>query len=86
MLPRLTILALLALLPASAARADFTFIHASDNHFGAGENDKLNAAMFDEIAKLSPGPPSSSAPATSASTAPTRSTRSTSRPSSAWPT
>src|SRR5215204_2778016 len=49
--------ALFVLLICSAlARADFTFIHASDVHFGAGDNHETNAKLFEEIRKLTPTP------------------------------
>ena len=41
---------------ARVARADFTFIHSSDPHFGAGENQETNAKLFAEIAALKPRP------------------------------
>jgi len=39
-----------------ARAADFTFIHISDTHFGAGNNAEIDAAMFAEINKLNPKP------------------------------
>jgi outer membrane protein assembly factor BamB len=47
---------------AGVARADFTFIHASDVHFGAKRigstvmNADVDARMFDEISRLDPKP------------------------------
>jgi outer membrane protein assembly factor BamB len=41
---------------APAARADFTFIHCSDIHVGAGEHAKTDAALFSEMSKLNPRP------------------------------
>jgi outer membrane protein assembly factor BamB len=41
-----------AILPAFAARADFTFVHCSDIHIGAENNDKTDARLFAEIAAL----------------------------------
>lgn len=38
------------------ALADFTFIHASDTHFGAGTNHDTNAKLFAEIAALKQKP------------------------------
>lgn len=38
------------------ARGDFTFIHCSDIHIGAGDNDKTDAKLFTEITQLSPKP------------------------------
>src|SRR3954452_5836682 len=45
-----------SLLLLSVARADFTFIHASDTHAGSPENAKIDAAMFKEMAELKPRP------------------------------
>jgi outer membrane protein assembly factor BamB len=41
---------------AAPARADFTFIHCSDIHVGAGENARTDAALLTEIAQLNPKP------------------------------
>ena len=38
------------------ARADFTFVHCSDTHFGAGQNHEINAQFFTEISNLDPKP------------------------------
>jgi outer membrane protein assembly factor BamB len=50
----------LAFLPAAAARADFTFVHITDTHVGATDDEKshafTDAAMFREIAALKPRP------------------------------
>src|SRR2546427_12897697 len=40
----------------SPLRADFTFIHASDTHCGADERERVDAALFKEMAELSPRP------------------------------
>ena len=45
-----------SLVLASAARADFTFIHASDIHVGAGDNHVTDAKLFTEISNLKPRP------------------------------
>jgi outer membrane protein assembly factor BamB/3',5'-cyclic AMP phosphodiesterase CpdA len=42
--------------PVTAGLADFTFVHSSDTHVGAGENAQANAALFAEIAALEPRP------------------------------
>src|SRR5215212_8957103 len=49
---------LLALVLAFApcARADFTFIHASDTHAGSPENAKIDAALFQEMREMNPAP------------------------------
>src|SRR5688572_2034983 len=48
---------LFALLESCAvARADFTFIHCSDPHFGAGENHVTDAELFKEISARDPQP------------------------------
>ncbi|HYO10962.1 MAG TPA: PQQ-binding-like beta-propeller repeat protein [Tepidisphaeraceae bacterium] len=39
-----------------AALGDFVFVHASDTHFGAGENHLRDAELFDEIQKRTPRP------------------------------
>jgi outer membrane protein assembly factor BamB len=56
-LPRSILASVLALLlfPATLL-ADFTFIHSSDPHFGAGNNHETNARLFAEIAALQPRP------------------------------
>src|SRR5437868_3914637 len=41
---------------ARPARADFTFIHASDIHVGAGDNAANDVKCFTEISKLDPRP------------------------------
>jgi hypothetical protein len=47
----LRVVALLACsLFAGPARADFTFIHSSDPHFGAGENHETNAKLYADTA------------------------------------
>ena len=46
----------LTLLLAVQTRADFTFIHASDTHFGAGENHLTDAKLFEEIRNLAGKP------------------------------
>ncbi len=38
------------------ARADFTFVHITDTHVGAGDNAQKDAVLFREIAALSPKP------------------------------
>jgi outer membrane protein assembly factor BamB len=43
-------------LTVASARADFTFIHISDIHVGAGENAATDAKMFAEIVALDPKP------------------------------
>src|SRR4051794_39058175 len=44
-------------LVASAARAaEFSFVHVSDIHVGAGKNAETDAAMFREICALDPKP------------------------------
>src|SRR3954464_3204711 len=48
--------AAITLITACAARADFTFIHASDVHFGAGENAAADGKCFTEITQLNPKP------------------------------
>ncbi|MEA2708469.1 MAG: hypothetical protein QOF78_1070 [Phycisphaerales bacterium] len=58
---RTTIASLLALvfsiaLAPAIAVADFTFIHASDPHFGSGKNHEIDAQLFTEITKLAPKP------------------------------
>jgi outer membrane protein assembly factor BamB len=53
---RLSFVLTLSLCAAAGARADFTFIHSSDPHFGAGENHETNARLFAEIAALKPRP------------------------------
>lgn len=40
----------------SVVLADFTFIHCSDIHIGAGENHKTDAKLFDEMTRRSPKP------------------------------
>ncbi|MES2459569.1 MAG: PQQ-binding-like beta-propeller repeat protein, partial [Armatimonadota bacterium] len=50
----LVLLVLLSL--GNASRADFTFIHTTDTHIGAGDNVKLDAGMYQEIRALSPRP------------------------------
>lgn len=40
----------------TSARADFSFVHCSDIHVGAGDNVKTDGALFAEIAALSPRP------------------------------
>jgi outer membrane protein assembly factor BamB len=40
----------------AAALADFTFIHASDVHFGAGENHVTDAKLFAEMRDMKPQP------------------------------
>jgi outer membrane protein assembly factor BamB len=52
----LAALIVLAALPAAFARGDFTFIHCSDVHVGAGDNAKTDAALFVEMTKLTPQP------------------------------
>jgi outer membrane protein assembly factor BamB len=47
---------LLIALPPSVARADFSFIHCSDIHIGAGNNHETDAALFAEMAKRDPQP------------------------------
>lgn len=52
---RIAFAALLLLVSAAvtgAARADFTFIHTTDVHIGAGDNVNLDAKMFGEIRAL----------------------------------
>lgn len=39
-----------------AALADFSFVHVSDIHIGAGDNHKTDAALFSEISILTPLP------------------------------
>ena len=53
---RLIVFAATLFLAAGAARADFTFIHTSDPHFGVGENHKTNAELFSEIVGHDPKP------------------------------
>src|SRR5688572_1468293 len=53
--PNLVALVALLLLPA-VAFADFTFVHSSDPHFGAGNNHKTNAKLFAEIAAMKSRP------------------------------
>src|SRR5205823_5769903 len=53
---RATKLCLIVLLICQWTRADFTFIHCSDVHVGAGNNAETDAAMFREIAALDPQP------------------------------
>lgn len=48
------LLALLLLVP--SARADFTFIHCSDVHYGAGENHVTDAELYREMTQLNPKP------------------------------
>src|SRR2546423_4482010 len=38
------------------ARADFTFIHASDTHAGSPENARVDAALFAEMNEIKPQP------------------------------
>ncbi len=40
----------------SLALADFRFIHISDTHFGAGNNQQADLALFKEISALNPQP------------------------------
>jgi outer membrane protein assembly factor BamB len=47
--------ACIGVIPA-AARADFTFIHASDVHFGAGDNHLTDAKLFAEMRDMKPQP------------------------------
>jgi outer membrane protein assembly factor BamB len=55
--PRRFVPALLLLLSlCTTARADFTFIHSTDTHIGAGDNVNLDAKMYQEIRALSPRP------------------------------
>ncbi|MBC8104447.1 MAG: PQQ-binding-like beta-propeller repeat protein [Cytophagales bacterium] len=44
------------LLATSPSRADFTFIHTTDTHIGAGDNVNLDAAMYRELRTLAPRP------------------------------
>lgn len=48
--------ALCLVVSVACARADFTFIHCSDMHFGAGENHVTDAKLFAEMASLDPKP------------------------------
>ena len=48
--------AALLLTTAFRARADFSFVHTSDTHVGAGDNVALDAAQFREIRALEPRP------------------------------
>ena len=50
MIIRRFLLALLLLVV--PARADFTFIHCSDVHYGVGDNHETDAALYREIAAL----------------------------------
>ncbi len=43
-------------LAAPFARADFTFIHCSDIHIGAGDNHVTDAKLFTEMTQLNPKP------------------------------
>src|SRR5437867_501032 len=45
---------LVVCLLAHQARADFTFVHISDTHVGAGSNAEIDAALFKEISALNP--------------------------------
>jgi outer membrane protein assembly factor BamB/3',5'-cyclic AMP phosphodiesterase CpdA len=49
-----TLLFLLVL--AARASADFSFVHTSDTHFGAGQNHEIDAEFFREISNLTPRP------------------------------
>lgn len=40
----------------NVALADFTFVHASDTHFGVGKNHEIDAEFFREISALDPRP------------------------------
>src|SRR3989442_11537752 len=52
---RLFVAALLFVL-IQTARADFSFVHISDTHVGAGNNAEIDAELFKEISKLNPKP------------------------------
>src|SRR4051812_9608123 len=45
-----------SLLVAIPVRGDFTFVHCSDIHIGAGNNAEADAELFEEIAKHDPRP------------------------------
>src|SRR5438874_9396485 len=51
---RQAIVAIVLALLIPAARADFSFVHISDTHVGAGDNAEIDAALYKEISKLKP--------------------------------
>ncbi len=51
---RFRLIWLILLLCSPVALAQFTFVHISDTHVGAGHNADVDDAMFKEIAQLSP--------------------------------
>jgi outer membrane protein assembly factor BamB len=56
-LPRRAALTTLLLLSSTlTSRADFTFIHTTDTHIGAGDNINLDSKMYQQIRTLSPRP------------------------------
>ena len=55
--PRRIMIGLSVLLFSAAAWAqEWSFIHMSDTHFGAGTNDAINVQMFKEISAIEPLP------------------------------